>query len=222
MKTLPIQADDGVLLLDMSSLKPIAYDRGAAALFIDRSSARQEPQSECSIPDEIVKAIQTAKPSDLPTLKTPFHVGRERYVCRTYPMEFPIDGSPKIVALHLHRSPHSSYGVDELAAQYDLTQREQEALLGISRGLTCKEIAVLMNISPNTVKAYLRLIMVKMGVTRRAGIMGKLLEHTVNGMNGGCDYDEEVSLTPANGTLRAVSNGTRVGSRTPAMAGRRG
>jgi DNA-binding CsgD family transcriptional regulator len=43
-------------------------------------------------------------------------------------------------------------------------------------GLTSKEVATRMNISPNTVTAFLRLIMVKMGVTTRSGIVGKLFD----------------------------------------------
>jgi DNA-binding CsgD family transcriptional regulator len=42
------------------------------------------------------------------------------------------------------------------------------------QGLTSKEIAVRMNISPNTVKAFLRLVMVKMKVSTRSGIAGKI------------------------------------------------
>ncbi len=36
-----------------------------------------------------------------------------------------------------------------------------------------------MSISPNTVKAFLRLIMFKMGVTSRSGVVGKILAHAV-------------------------------------------
>jgi len=32
-----------------------------------------------------------------------------------------------------------------------------------------------MNISPNTVKVFLRLVMLKMGVTTRSGVVGKLM-----------------------------------------------
>jgi DNA-binding CsgD family transcriptional regulator len=41
------------------------------------------------------------------------------------------------------------------------------------QGLTNKEIGQRMNISPNTVKAFLKLIMMKMGVSTRSGIIGK-------------------------------------------------
>jgi DNA-binding CsgD family transcriptional regulator len=47
-----------------------------------------------------------------------------------------------------------------------------------------------MNISPNTVKAFLRLIMIKMGVSRRVGILSKVLELTQNGNgNGAAKHD---------------------------------
>jgi DNA-binding CsgD family transcriptional regulator len=62
----------------------------------------------------------------------------------------------------------------QAAAEYHLTDREQEALIGITMGLTCKEVAERMDISPNTVRAFLRLIMIKMGVPTRAGIVGRL------------------------------------------------
>jgi DNA-binding CsgD family transcriptional regulator len=187
VKTAGTHIDDGVILMDLSSLKPLAFDVGAVALLNCADDIRSSGKP-CSIPDEIVKAIDNARPSELSLLRMPFRVGKQKYMCRAYLLEYADPSSAKpIVALHLHRSSSSGEAVDELAAEYDLTQREQEALLGISAGLTCKEVAERMNISPNTVKAYLRLIMVKMGVTRRAGIMGKLLEQTATGGSNGAD-----------------------------------
>jgi DNA-binding CsgD family transcriptional regulator len=46
-------------------------------------------------------------------------------------------------------------------------------MLFLVDGLTSKQIADRMTISTNTVKAFLRLIMIKMGVSTRAGIVGK-------------------------------------------------
>ncbi|PYS00294.1 MAG: hypothetical protein DMG15_05070 [Acidobacteria bacterium] len=63
----------------------------------------------------------------------------------------------------------------DLAARFQLTDREMEAIQHLADGLTSKEIAHRMNISPNTVKASLRLIMLKMGVTTRSGVIGKLI-----------------------------------------------
>ena len=45
------------------------------------------------------------------------------------------------------------------------------------QGLTSKEIAREMDISPYTVKTYVRLVMIKMGVTTRSGIVGKLVRN---------------------------------------------
>jgi DNA-binding NarL/FixJ family response regulator len=43
------------------------------------------------------------------------------------------------------------------------------------QGLSDKEIAERMKVSPNTVKAFLRLIMLKMEVTSRAEIVAKIM-----------------------------------------------
>jgi two-component system nitrate/nitrite response regulator NarL len=61
-----------------------------------------------------------------------------------------------------------------LAEQFRLSQRERETVEYLLHGLTSKEIATRMNISPNTVKVFVRLIMVKMGASTRSGIVGKI------------------------------------------------
>jgi DNA-binding CsgD family transcriptional regulator len=59
--------------------------------------------------------------------------------------------------------------------QYRLTKRERETLELLIRGLNSEEIAARMNISRNTVKAFLRLVMVEMGVSTRSGVIGKVI-----------------------------------------------
>jgi DNA-binding CsgD family transcriptional regulator len=44
-------------------------------------------------------------------------------------------------------------------------------------GMTTKEMAQALGLSPNTIKSFLRLVMAKMGVSTRSGIVGKLLEN---------------------------------------------
>ena len=58
---------------------------------------------------------------------------------------------------------------------YHLSQREGEAVRFLIEGLTNKEIAARMGISPDTVKVFLRLAMMKMGVSSRSGIMSKFI-----------------------------------------------
>jgi DNA-binding CsgD family transcriptional regulator len=50
-----------------------------------------------------------------------------------------------------------------------------EVVALLVEGLTSKEIANRMKISSNTVKAFLRLVMVKMGVSTRSGVVGKII-----------------------------------------------
>ncbi len=58
--------------------------------------------------------------------------------------------------------------VSPVSERFNLTPRERDALEYLLQGLSNKEIANRMNVSPNTVKAFLRLIMLKMEVSSRA------------------------------------------------------
>jgi DNA-binding CsgD family transcriptional regulator len=62
-----------------------------------------------------------------------------------------------------------------MSYRFHLTERETQSVQLLAEGLTSKEIAKRMGISPNTVKAFLRLAMVKAGTTTRSGIIGKFL-----------------------------------------------
>lgn len=185
MKIPPILASDGIVLMDTSSLKLIALDRGAAAILNDPNRIRGKAELGGAVPEEIVKVLKNGNMSDLSSIRAHLRIGKYGYFCRMYLMESQNRTyAQSMVALHLQRNSSGGDAVSEIADRYNLTEREQEALMGVSIGLTCKEVGERMNISPNTVKAYLRLIMIKMGVTRRAGIMSKLLEHNANGHNG--------------------------------------
>ncbi|MGB7821682.1 MAG: helix-turn-helix transcriptional regulator, partial [Candidatus Sulfotelmatobacter sp.] len=77
--------------------------------------------------------------------------------------------------LILERYSSRSAALSQLSQEFDLTVREQETVQLLLQGLTSKEIAARMDISPNTVKAFLRLVMVKMGVSTRSGIVGRIV-----------------------------------------------
>jgi len=62
-----------------------------------------------------------------------------------------------------------------VSQQFNLTRREREALEYLLQGLTSKAIANRMNISPNTVKAFLRMIMIKTGVSSGSAMVGKII-----------------------------------------------
>jgi len=76
--------------------------------------------------------------------------------------------------------------------KYHLSRREGETVRFLIEGLTNKEIAARMGISPHTVKVFLRLAMKKMGVSSRSGIMSKFI------------HLKESDTGPGTGTSRTV------------------
>lgn len=175
-------ADEGLLLVN-AALETIAVDEGATYILSEERSDGDWSHARLSLPGEIRDILNSGNTTDLPAAKMNFRLGKVSYSCRVFLLKRPADGvhSP-ILALHLQRHSSVSDAVYLLAAEYNLTDREQQALEAIAAGLTSKETAKKMNISPNTVKSFLRIIMLKMGVGSRAAIVGKLLEYTkVNG-----------------------------------------
>jgi DNA-binding CsgD family transcriptional regulator len=65
--------------------------------------------------------------------------------------------------------------LSRVCQQFKLTQREREVLEFLLQGMSSKVIANRMNLSPNTVKAFLRLIMIKTDSSSRSAIVGKIL-----------------------------------------------
>lgn len=82
----------------------------------------------------------------------------------------------------------------QVALQFRLTQREQQAVALLLQGLSNKEIAETMGVSSNTVKAFLRMVTVRMGVSSRSGIVTKILEVLLSG--GNISASEERSHNP--------------------------
>ena len=102
-----------------------------------------------------------------------FTSGNRRYTCSAHSMEVRGRNGSSIAFL-LNRSPSPEVALCSISARYNLTTREREAMWHLLHGLTSKEIAQQMKISPNTVKAFLRLVMTKMGVSTRSGVIGRV------------------------------------------------
>jgi DNA-binding CsgD family transcriptional regulator len=114
-----------------------------------------------------------------------FRSAKRTYLCRSFPLQLkglknsenkngsaPPDG---LLIVMLERKSNEVVMIAEIAERFGLTSREQETVQFLLEGLTSKEIAQRMKISPNTVKAFIRLVMVKMGVSTRSGIIGKIV-----------------------------------------------
>jgi DNA-binding CsgD family transcriptional regulator len=122
---------------------------------------------EDKVPIELLRAAQSGR-----TIAE-FISGRRRYICTGHSLDMP--GKNKgTTAILLERVSSPEVTLYAISKKYNLTTREREAMGYLLRGLTSKEIAREMGISPNTVKAFLRLVMTKMGVSTRAGLIGRI------------------------------------------------
>jgi DNA-binding CsgD family transcriptional regulator len=122
-----------------------------------------------------------------PSFVNEFRSAKRTYLCRAFALNPGTNGSARpALALMLERKSNGGGSVAEISQRFGLTAREQETMRLLAQGFCSKEIAVRMNISPNTVKAFVHLVMVKMGVSTRSGIIGKMVgvDNTRNGSNG--------------------------------------
>jgi DNA-binding CsgD family transcriptional regulator len=166
----------GIVIVD-SSFQPIALDCQAEAILDDVDAHCGGSDGGASLPPPILNLLRARSQGELKATHLRVNAGDHEYSCRTFVLRPRIGGAPQpILALYLKRDISVADAVHKVGVDYHLTDREQEALIGVTMGLTSKELAMRMNISPNTVKAFLRLIMIKMGVTTRAGIVGKLFD----------------------------------------------
>lgn len=163
--------EEGLIILSMD-LEVLATDEHGSAL-LAMGQAIDGSCADGSLPTEMRNALNAVAASRS-TDRIFVRIGGRGYHCRAFIVEAR-DGTrePKLV-VHI-RSDHNYYqAVSAVAAQYGLTDREQEVLRGIASGLASKEIASRMGISPNTVKSFVRLMTGKMGVNSRSAIVGKL------------------------------------------------
>jgi DNA-binding CsgD family transcriptional regulator len=128
----------------------------------------------------IKKRIDSLLRGHLPAPGSPsvveFPSGRRRYLMRAFYLESHVKNPLQpAYAVLMERGHHVLLELAHVCSRYNLTNREFETMRLLLGGLTSKEIASRMNISPNTVKVFLRQIMLKMGVTTRAGIIGKFV-----------------------------------------------
>jgi DNA-binding CsgD family transcriptional regulator len=105
---------------------------------------------------------------------------RRTYLCRAFSLNPVADHkdnlaqSGRLQIVMIERKSNKAATIGQVSERYGLTPREQETVQYLQEGFTSKEIGQRMNISANTVKAFIRLVMAKMEVSTRSGIVGKL------------------------------------------------
>ncbi len=165
----------GFLLLD-SSLSPVGFNSEAIRILSYPDNVESLTSSQSLLTETILSRLITQPSPAESVFVKELRSGRRRYFCRA----FLIDSCTKerckpTTAVLLERGPSRSVPLSQVCQQFNLTQREQEVLEYLLQGIRNKEIANRMNLSPNTVKTFLRLIMIKTGVSSRSAIVGKIL-----------------------------------------------
>jgi len=169
----------GFVLLD-STLHPVLLNRSAAEIL----SYPQKPSSQKAQNSYLAERVRTmliASSSGVgPPIVAEFRSGKRLYHCRAFRLDAQAKEYTQLsLAVLFEREPAASLSLRQVAQKFHLTGREQQVLEFLLQGLTSKEIADRMSISTNTVKAFLRLIMIKMGVSTRSGILGKAITSNI-------------------------------------------
>ena len=166
---------DGFLLLD-SLMNPVLVNQAAAQIL----AYPQKPEFQTDLNEYIISRIRSRlfgedSPKE-PAFVDQFRSGRRLYLCRTIRVDGTAMGNSQVsLAVILERTSIRPTSFVQLSKRFRLTIREQEVAHFLLQGLTSKEIGARMQISANTVKAFLRSIMIKMGVSTRSGVVGKAL-----------------------------------------------
>lgn len=169
----------GLIILNRA-LQPLAADHGARMILADCDGHPEDLSSTdvADIPPAVAELLRSRSWTSVSGTSVMLRGSDANYKCTLFRVESQTPApDPAMMVLHFERGISPEDAIHHIAESCNLTLRELEVLRGLSMGMTSKEIAAQLEISPNTVKSYIRLIMVKIGVTTRSGIVGKLLEH---------------------------------------------
>ena len=167
--------NSGFLLLD-AELNLIASNDPALQILCFPSEASRIKQPKVFLADRVRTTLLDPQQRERRVFVQEIQSGKRCYTCKSFQVNYSNGYSTPqpAFAVLLERGAAGTMTAAELSERFSLTQRECETVNYLLQGLTSKEIAVRMNISPNTVKAFLRLVMVKMKVSTRSGIAGKI------------------------------------------------
>lgn len=158
-----------------SSLRLVACNSEAARILTFPSRPEQIKQLQTFLGDRVRSTLIDRSLGERLNFIREYRSGKRRYVCRAFEVDRNDLGQVGY-AIVLDRHASKVAALRQVSEQFGLTERELETVQLLLQGLTSKEMATRMNISPNTVKAFLRMVMVKMGVSTRSAVAGKLSE----------------------------------------------
>jgi DNA-binding CsgD family transcriptional regulator len=173
--THPNSSGLGFLLLN-GSFEPIYANDEAVQILAYPKRPRQVGALNGFLAEKIQSALFDSHSSPQSPPATEFLSGKRHYRCRAFSLDSHSTDPAHATAVLLERRPREAIDVAQIAAEFHLTGREQETVGLLVEGLTSKEIAGRMKISPHTVKAFIRLVMIKMGVSTRSGVIAKIIK----------------------------------------------
>lgn len=165
----------GLVLLAGTPPKPIYANSEALQILTYPQDPARITTLDCYIAGKVQTLLSGLDRGNQACSVARYLSGSRNYLCRAFSLNS--DGrksaldQPAVVLL-LERDGTGKNNF-RWAEQYRLTMREQETLQFLMMGLTNKGIADRVHVSPNTIKAFLRTIMVKTGASTRSGIVGK-------------------------------------------------
>lgn len=176
-------AQAGMVLMDQS-FQTLGMDSGAVSIFraLSRKHKRiVDAAAECppALAEEVRELMLRARRAGSASSVVHLPLGEFAYTGRTYYLKPQNGFNQPLIVLYLRGNVSAQGALGQTSFEYRLTEREQATLLGMALGLTNKELAQRMSISTGTAKTFVRLVMAKMGVARRAAVVAKVLEHMI-------------------------------------------
>lgn len=166
----------GFLLLD-DFLRPLYVNQEALAALAYPASPSKNNGLDSLLGDRIQSLFSGSNGSRQPEGNGFIKSGKRCYQLRFLSVRSSFtNGCKPAVAVLFERNRKANLDFSYLSGRFRLTQREVETVDHLAQGANTREIADRMKISPNTVKAFLRSIMMKMGTDSRAGIIAKILQ----------------------------------------------
>lgn len=162
------------------SLSPVSFNGEAIQILGYPDNIEKLKRSELHLTEEVRSRLKTGQSSDDLLFVTEFQSGKRRYSCRAFHIETHKgtngrDQTRPSIAVLLERGLSALVPLSEVCQRFNLTQREREVLHYLLQGMRNREIANRMNLSPHTVRAFLRLIMIRTGVSSRSELVSKII-----------------------------------------------
>jgi hypothetical protein len=133
-------AVEGLVILD-ENFDLVALDSGAEAIFGHANGNKGMAGREIHLPREIVNFLNARSEPEADGTCRPLKIGNLEYMCRILVIRSRSEMVQPMLALYFKRELAVIDAVLQATAEYHLTEREQETLIGVTMGLTSKEVA---------------------------------------------------------------------------------